>query len=120
VDDEDGFRRSLVFKLKGLYGADVEEATSGGMALKRLESLTEDSDFDLILMDISMPGPSGIEVYKELRKRGVNTLVVFMSAYFTADNQEEANALGVTLLNKPIDNVLLKSIILTCGGTQTS
>jgi CheY-like chemotaxis protein len=121
VDDEDGFRRSLAFKLRRLHSAVVEEAASGSAALEILEDHSEEEGFNLILMDLSMPGMTGMEAYREIRRRGVDTPVILMSAYSTPENEEEAQTLGVTLLAKPIDKeTLRKTLLFTFGGTQVS
>lgn len=121
VDDEDGFRDSLIFKLKKVYGATVEEAKNGLMALNKIAEVREGESFDLILMDISMPpGPTGIDISKEMLRRGAGGQIVLMSAYSTLEHQEEAQALGIILLPKPIDKDVLKNIILSCGGNTIS
>jgi two-component system chemotaxis response regulator CheY len=116
VDDEDVFRASLVFKLRDLYGATVEEAESGSVALERA---SEERGFNLILMDISMPGMNGLEVCEAIRAQGVDTRIVLMSAYCSDDNRAKAESLGVTLLNKPLDERVLQSILLECEGEET-
>lgn len=40
---------------------------------------------DLVVMDISMPGMSGIEVARELKRRGNNTTIVFLTLYEDSD-----------------------------------
>jgi len=114
VDNEDRFRRSLAFKLQARYNAVVEEAETGAEALDKAE---ENRGLDLILMDISMPVMSGLEACKKLRGRGIDMPIVLMSAYYE-ENQAQAKALGVTLLNKPLDRDALEKILLECGGEK--
>jgi two-component system, chemotaxis family, chemotaxis protein CheY len=115
VDDEDTFRASLIFKLRSLYGATVEDAETG---LGALDSVSANRTFDLILMDIAMPGMSGFEACKAIRDRGIQTQIALMSAYYDAENRAKAHALGITLLNKPLDHDALERILLECGGGE--
>jgi len=113
VDDEDGFRHSLTIKLQTIYGAFVECADSASMAL---EIVADGRNFDLIMLDVTMPQMSGIDVYKIIRSRGVEAPVVFMSAHNNSENRATAEALGVALLVKPVQDHALRSILLDCGG----
>lgn len=66
--------------LKGLLlsefkNADVEEASNGTEALEKVAS----GDWDLILLDISMPGKNGIEVLKQLRNEQIKTPVLMLT-----------------------------------------
>lgn len=64
VDDNEINRRVLTIRLQA-EGYEVAEAVDGPTALKQI---AEDDDFDLILLDIMMPGMSGYDVCRELRK----------------------------------------------------
>jgi CheY-like chemotaxis protein len=111
VDDESVFRKSLATKFEIVYGAIVTEASTGISALEK----TSMDPFDLILMDVFMPpGPTGVETCRTMREAGVRALIVLMSAYYTTADHQSAEALGVTLLNKPIDDALIEQILLNC------
>lgn len=71
-------------------GYDVETAQSGSAAL----IVCENTNFDIILLDMHMPGKSGIEVCKALRatERHSKTPVIFL----TADVREESEVAGLT------------------------
>lgn len=77
VDDSPS---SLNFSLSLLYGidADIVTASSGEEAIKK----TINEDFDLILMDVIMPGIDGFETVQTIRKDGRNKLipVIFITA----------------------------------------
>jgi len=115
VDDEIGFRISLRKKLERIYGASVEDAEGGRDAL---EKSSGEESFELILMDISMPDLSGIETCKLMRSRGVTAYIVLMSARNDPQYRLQAEALGVTLLSKPLDEQALRRILLECGGKK--
>ncbi len=55
----------------------VAEAGSGAEALSKLESI----DCDVILLDISMPGRSGLDLLKEIRLRNENASVLVLTMY---------------------------------------
>jgi CheY-like chemotaxis protein len=58
VDDEDRFRQ-LMAKLFTAKGLDVVTAANGPEALCRLEDA---GPFDVVILDIKMPGPSGLDI----------------------------------------------------------
>jgi DNA-binding response OmpR family regulator len=75
VDDDPAILRSLRRGLR-LEGFDVDTAGSGGQAL---EAIGEDEP-DAVVLDVSMPGLSGIEVCSRLRLSGVDVPVLMLSA----------------------------------------
>lgn len=99
VDDEDLVRRSI----KAFLAAEdykVEEASSGEDALR----LLNDKYFDLLLIDLRMPGLTGIEVLERLRIMHKKTEVILMTGYGTIDTAVEAIRAGAfDFLSKPID-----------------
>ncbi|MFC5714157.1 response regulator transcription factor [Thalassorhabdus alkalitolerans] len=80
VDDEDRIRRLLKMYLER-ENYEVEEADHGELALE----LALNEEYDLILLDIMMPGMDGVEVCQELRKTKA-TPVIMLTA-----KGEEAN-----------------------------
>lgn len=64
VDDESAIRRALHNTLHGM-GFDVDDASCGEAAL----DLARDAAYDVVLMDINMPGIGGIRACRELRKK---------------------------------------------------
>jgi two-component system, chemotaxis family, CheB/CheR fusion protein len=99
-DDEDN--TSLLRHLLELSGARVLTANSGPTAL----ALAANSDFDIVLSDISMPGMDGFEFVRRLRKlKGKeNVRVIALTGFGRRDNVEQARNEGfVAHLTKPID-----------------
>ncbi len=76
VDDEEGLRLLYKEELED-EGALVTLAASGAEALERLE---EDS-FDLILLDIKMPGMDGVEVLRRIKEKWSDVPVILCTAY---------------------------------------
>ena len=87
------------------------------VALDGYEALEKvgEAAFDVILMDIKMPGMNGVETLKEIKKLRPEATVVMMTAYAVEDLVEEAlheGACGV--LYKPLD---VNSMISLIEGT---
>lgn len=76
VDDEPAVRDSLRRALL-LEGYEVELAASGDDALARLEG---DGQPDAILLDVLMPGTDGLQVCRRLRRSGILTPVLMLTA----------------------------------------
>jgi DNA-binding response OmpR family regulator len=75
VDDELGARQLLVDLLTD-EGYAVVTASSGVEALARVA----ESPPDLILLDVQMPSPNGLEVCRRLRERQINVPIIFVTA----------------------------------------
>jgi len=76
VDDEEGLRLLYKEELED-EGASVTLAASGAEALERLEEGT----FDLILLDIKMPGMDGVEVLRRVKEKWSDIPVILCTAY---------------------------------------
>jgi two-component system response regulator PilR (NtrC family) len=67
------------------------------------------SDVDVVIMDLMIPGSSGIEIFKELKKTDPRIKCIFLTAYGTIESAIEAIKLGaVDYLQKPFNNIELK------------
>jgi len=98
VDDDLGPRESLRMILKPLY--DVRTATNGQEALDCIQK----EKIDLITLDIKMPGLSGMDVLRELRKLGSDAAVVIVTGYGTLTNVQDAIRYGaVDFVSKPFN-----------------
>ena len=83
ADDEALMRDSLEATLSRQYRVDV--AKDGKGAIAKLD----DSDYDLILSDLRMPGASGMDVLKATRQRQPDAKFVMMTAYGSLENHAE-------------------------------
>ncbi|MCP4214055.1 MAG: sigma-54-dependent Fis family transcriptional regulator [bacterium] len=67
------------------------------------------NDVDVVIMDLMIPGTSGIEIFKVLKKEDPDIKVIFLTAYGTIESAIEAIKLGaVDYLQKPFNNVEIK------------
>ncbi|HYY70312.1 MAG TPA: sigma-54 dependent transcriptional regulator [Terriglobales bacterium] len=100
VDDESEIRESLQTLLE-LEGYRVQTAGSGEEGLAHIAS----HPFDLMLLDLALPGKSGIEVLAEIRERDPQLAVIMITAYGTVENAVSAMQAGaVNFIQKPWDN----------------
>ena len=88
ITDDDLHLRKLVRTYADLEGYQCEEADSGPAALAALQK----NRFDLVLLDVMMPGPDGFETLAEIRK--LSQVPVIM---LTARNEEYDKLLGFNL-----------------------
>ena len=75
VDDQEELLKALEINLKR-EGYQVFKATSGEQGIK----IAIQENPHLILLDIMMPGLSGLDVCRELRKKGIETPIVMLTA----------------------------------------
>ncbi|MDN5343996.1 MAG: two-component system, response regulator, stage 0 sporulation protein [Clostridia bacterium] len=99
IDDQPGVRRLICEALKqGGYNLCV--ATEGKEALAKLTSEVP----DLVILDMKMPGMSGMEFLKEMRKLSYSLPVIVITAYNDLDLVEQASKYGAShFLQKPFD-----------------
>jgi DNA-binding response OmpR family regulator/nucleotide-binding universal stress UspA family protein len=107
VDDEKNVRLILRQALEDL-GLDVETAADGPEALEKID----DTDYDLILLDLRMPGPDGLEVLQQTRQQAPDLPVVIVTAHGTVENAVQAMRRGaVDVLLKPISLDSLRDLV---------
>ena len=99
VDDNEDFLDSTKDVLND-EGYDVATATSGEEAIE----LAGTQPFDVILMDIKMPGMNGMESFIEMKRRNPKVKVIMVTAYSVEDLIRQALNEGVfAVLSKPLD-----------------
>src|SRR5580700_2629043 len=100
VDDEAGIRESLEVLL-GFENYAVKTAASGEEGLNLLDRET----FDLMLLDLALPGQSGMELLPQFKERQPDLPIIMITAYGTVDNVVEAIRAGAdNFVQKPWDN----------------
>lgn len=100
VDDDDDLRVAMC-RVIGAAGYQVSSAANAAEAFAKVES----TDPDLIMLDLHLPGTSGIEILETLRKQGDTRPVIMVSAAGTIDVAVRAVQLGaLDFLEKPTRN----------------
>ena len=107
VDDEENARKSLTDILK-LEGYQVVAKGDGQSALDALE----DQDFDLMLLDIKMPGMSGIDVLEKAVKIAPDCFVILLTAHGSMESAIDSLRLQAHdyLLKPASPNDILSSV----------
>ncbi|WP_417517109.1 ATP-binding protein [Marinobacter sp.] len=117
VDDNEA-NLKLVMTLLQDYQIDVEGASSGFEALSKARQKA----FDLVFMDLQMPGMDGVETTSRLREMDDNnhrTTIIALTAHALADEQERLTRQGFDgYLPKPISSGQLAETIQECTGYQ--
>jgi adenylate cyclase len=117
VDDEE-FNRSLTARLlKNIGYSEFDMAENGTVALEK----ARENNYDSILLDIHMPGISGVEVLEELQKdmRLRDIPVIMISGSDNSKSVIRCIELGASdYLRKPIDPVLLNARLGACIETK--
>ncbi len=120
VEDDNLIRNGIGYVLDHTPGFEcVGSYNSGDVALKKMNI----DDVDVVLMDINMPGISGIDCVRELRKRRSDLNILMLTVYETSDNifrSLTAGANGYVLKNTPMDELLKAIIELNEGGAPMS
>ncbi len=111
VDDEkiirDFFKRLLL-----LFGVDAYEAADGYQAIE----LVKPGPFDIVFIDVRMPGISGLETYREIRKIRPDVKAVMMTGYAVEDQLNQAKSEGALgVIRKPFDINEIKEVIESIG-----
>jgi two-component system response regulator HydG len=99
VDDEENHRLMLRAHLGG-EGYRVQEAADGARAVQAVS----EGLFDLILLDVRMPGMNGMEALQEIVRVSPGTPVIMMTAYGSIESAVACLKLGAEdYLTKPLD-----------------
>ncbi len=110
VDDEPGMRRYLKTVLE-LDSYRVSTATNGEEALEKVQR----DQPDVVLLDMVMPGPDGIEILKRIRETRPSTKVVMLSCVRDTRKVAMAMRLGAhDYLSKPVQKEEMDDVLRFC------
>ncbi|MGM0508729.1 MAG: response regulator [Fusobacteriota bacterium] len=108
IAEDDRINQKLVQRLCSSRGLKVDAAYNG---VDLLDKITK-KDYDLILMDIQMPGLDGVNATKEIRKRGLETPIVAVTAFSKKEDEEYFLKIGMDgYISKPIDKILFHKML---------
>ena len=107
VDDELSVRDSLYRWFKS-YGCRVDTAQDAYEALNKYKG----QNWDIVLLDIKMPGMDGVELQRLLKEINENTIRIMITAYASVDTAVQALKEGAyDYISKPINPAQLDHII---------
>jgi DNA-binding NtrC family response regulator len=114
IDDEAAIRESLD-ALLGMEGFSVTAAADGPAGLEQLAA----NEFDLLLLDLALPGETGIELLPRILEMQPGLPVIMITAYGTVSNVVDAIRAGAeNFVQKPWDNEKLLADIRAAIGRR--
>ena len=106
VDDEDDFRETLQKRLRNRK-LQVEGAENGYKALEILQA----QDFDVVVLDVKMPGLDGIDTLKEIKIKKPEVEVIMLTGHASVESGIQGMQLGAfdyVMKPVPLDELLDK------------
>lgn len=113
ADDDPAMREWLCLLLRPMQ-ATIQEA-SGGVEL--LDLLASGEPYDLVITDLRMPGPSGLQVVAMARAAGATAPFLIITAFPDDDVRRSLAAIGAELLAKPFSAAELKARVAALVGS---
>jgi len=108
VDDHRAIREGLRLTLAEFGHGEIEEAPDAESAI---QSILADPP-DLTIVDLNLPGKSGLDLVAELQANGIQTTVVVLTGHGSIDSAVEATRRGVfDYLEKPVSPERLKAVV---------
>jgi CheY-like chemotaxis protein len=116
ADDDRATREWLRLLLRPMH-ATIREASAG---VELLELLASGEPYDLVITDVRMPGPSGLQVVAMARAAGVTAPFLVITAFPDDDVKAALTASGAELLAKPFSGTELKDrVAALCAARMT-
>lgn len=110
IADDDGDFRQLLARRARRTGLTVVEAIDGHAALLALEQ----QDFDVLVLDVYMPGASGLEVFQAARRKQSDIQAIFLTASASVETAVDALRKGAyDYLTKPLESLAAFELALT-------
>jgi len=114
VDDDESFREAIE-RFLGTFAFRVRSFASGEEFLRSSELRF----VACLLLDVAMPGMSGLELKQQLRARGLRIPTVFVTAHASAEVRQHLEAAGaIAILPKPVDQQMLLRLVQSVVGEQ--
>ncbi|MCO6436279.1 MAG: response regulator [Phycisphaerae bacterium] len=114
IDDDRVFRERMALALRD-RGLEVREASDGSSGLGIAQSWRPAR----VVVDLRMPGDSGLEVVRQLRAFGPDMVVVVLTGYGSIATAKEALRLGAhDYLTKPVDADQLLAALNSVDGEE--
>ena len=119
IDDDEGIRKLFRLSLEDT-GVEVDTAASGQLGLNALD----EREYDLVYLDLKMPGLNGVETLRGIRERNTSIPVYFITAFHQEFMDElrsaEEDGFDFEVMRKPFDARTLKAVTAGVLGHPTA
>ncbi|CAK0772202.1 two-component system, sensor histidine kinase [Gammaproteobacteria bacterium] len=116
VAEDNSINQQVIRELLKRWGMEVKIANNGKEALYLLEK----DDFDIILMDVHMPGVDGIEATRLIRQKWTDLPIIALTAGVTQQEHDQVLACGMNaFVGKPIQQELLAQVLINFTPAKT-
>jgi len=119
VAEDNAINQMVTMKMLGRLGVSADLAADGDEAVRR----AEDSHYDLVLMDVQMPGKDGMEATQAIRSAGGRNSrvpVLALTAHATGEEKRRCLAVGMDdFLTKPIGLAALRQALERWGKPRS-
>lgn len=110
IDDEDAIRKSFILTFEGSK-YDIDTVESGEKGVKQMSK----KKYDLIFLDLKMPGMDGVDTLRRLRKIDTDVSIYIITAFhqefFKKLKKAENDGIDFEVLRKPVDSRQLVQIV---------
>lgn len=112
VDDSSMSRKLLIRALPKEWDVEITEACNGAEALEKYRQ----GKAHVIFLDLTMPIKDGYDVLEELKKEGMKSLVIVISADIQEKAQQRVLSLGaLAFIKKPVNAAEISKILKNFG-----
>jgi len=109
IADDDPSSRMLISMVIRKFSYEILEVETG---VEAVELCRNNSDIDLIIMDVKMPEMDGYEATKKIREFNNNIIIIIQTAFALSGDKEDANAAGCNdYLSKPFTSASLLALL---------
>jgi signal transduction histidine kinase/CheY-like chemotaxis protein len=120
VVDDNATSRDILHEMLESFSFEVSMAASGAEGITELESAEKDKPFELVIMDMIMPGMGGIEASKRIKNHtGLSKIpaIIVVTAYGREEVMQQAEGVGLEgFLLKPVNPSMLFDTIMQAFG----
>ncbi len=107
VEDEQDSRQVLVEYISARIMSEISQATNGFEAIE----LIEKNKFDVILLDIKMPGINGMEVLEKVKEISPETEVIVITKAGSKERESQIVEKGAVYMAKPYSLKIIQKIV---------
>ena len=122
IIDDNKTNRHILEAILSSWNIQHESTDSGESALDLIyKNIDNNTPYNLILLDMMMPGMNGLEMAEQLRNNDINTEIIMLTSLTDSNIQSDSKKAGInTCIHKPVKkSLLLDSIMATLHHSET-